>query len=78
MANWSRQDSSSKFRYEGDISSAWFDISISKKTSGCSYIYRYGMIGVARLYYFSFTCFSMSSLSQSVNARLSSGCSNKS
>ena len=63
MANLSRQDSSSKFRYEGDISSAWFDISISKKTSGSSDIYRYGVIGVARLISF---------------AGLSSVCSNKS
>ena len=41
MANWSRQDSSSKFRYEGKFSSAWFDISKSKTTPGSSYMYRY-------------------------------------
>ena len=42
MANWSRQDSSSKFRYEGKFSSAWFDISKSAKTTlGSSYMYRY-------------------------------------
>ena len=41
MADWSRQDSSSKFRYEGKFSSAWFDISKSKTTPGSSYMYRY-------------------------------------
>ena len=41
MANWSRQDSGSKFQYEGKFSSAWFDISKSKTTPGSSYMYRY-------------------------------------
>ena len=41
MANWWRQDSSSKFRYEGKFSSASFDLSISKTTPGNSYMYRY-------------------------------------
>ena len=41
MPNWSRQDCSSKFRYEGKFSSPSFDISISKTTSGNSYMYRY-------------------------------------
>ena len=41
MANWSRQDSSSKFRYEGKCSSASFDISKSKTAPESSYMYRY-------------------------------------
>ena len=57
MAKWSRQDSTSRFEYEENVSGAWFNVSILNNKRLNEVIT--GMIGVAR-----FKCFSLSSLRQ--------------
>ena len=60
MANWQRQDCTSKFEYEKLFRRAARCLHTWKPTSGSSYTYKYDH----ELCYFLFKCFSVSFLSQ--------------